>query len=86
MAERTITVLNPTGIHARPATMVVDFAKKYPGTVSVIKGDKTGDLKSILKVLTMGLKKGTEITLQVSGENEEEFLESLCDFIANLEG
>ena len=85
MVERTITVVNPSGIHARPATMVVEFAKAYPGKVEVVKGERVGDLKSILMILAMGLKRGTEITLRVSGEEEERFLDSLVTFILNLE-
>ena len=84
MVERTITVVNPSGIHARPATMVIDFAKSYPGTVEVIKDGKTGNLKSILMILAMGLEKGSQITLRVNGENEEEFLDSLIEFFLNL--
>lgn len=85
MVEKTITVVNPSGIHARPATLVVDFCKVYPGTVEVVKGEKVGNLKSILMILSMGLKRGTEITLRVSGENEEAFLDSLVAYILNLE-
>ena len=85
MVEKNITIVNPSGIHARPATMVVQFANKYNGTVEVIKGEKTGDLKSILMILSMGLKQGTEITLRVDGENEKEYIDSLAEFILNLE-
>ena len=85
MAEKTITVANPSGIHARPATLVVEFAKGYPGVVEVIKGNKKGNMKSILMVLSMGLKRGTEITLRVEGEGEQAFLDSLVAFILDLE-
>jgi len=85
MVEKTITVVNPSGIHARPATMLVEFAKSYTGMVEVIKGEKIGNLKSILMILTMGLKRGTEITLRVTGENEQEFLDSLVRFILDME-
>lgn len=85
MVERAITVVNPSGIHARPATMVVEFAKTFPGTVEVVKGERTGNLKSILMILAMGLKRGTEITLRVSGEDEEAFLDSLVALILSLE-
>lgn len=85
MVSKTITVVNPSGIHARPATLLVEFAKTYPGMVEVVKGDKVGNLKSILMILTMGLKRGTEMTLRVDGENEQEFLDSLVQFILNLE-
>jgi phosphocarrier protein HPr/phosphocarrier protein len=85
MVEKTLTVNNPSGIHARPASMVVEYARSYPGTVEVVKGERVGDLKSILKILTMGLKRGTEITLRVDGENEQAFLDSLEQFILDLE-
>lgn len=85
MVEKTITIVNPSGIHARPATLVVEFAKKFPGTVEVVRGEKVGNLKSILMILTMGLKRGTEITLRVDGENEQAFLEELARFILDLE-
>lgn len=85
MVERSIKIVNPSGIHARPATQVVGFVKSYPGTVEIIKGEHVGNLKSILIVLSMGLKKDTDITLRVSGENEEAFLDSLVEFIQNLE-
>ncbi len=85
MIEKTIAVVNPSGIHARPASMVVNFVKNFPGKVEIIKGDKIGDLKSIIMVLSMGLKKGTEITLRVDGAGEEDFLNSLVRFILELE-
>ncbi len=85
MLEKSLKIVNPSGIHARPATMVVDFVKAYPGKVEVIKEGKACNLKSILMVLSMGLKKGTDITLRVEGENEEAFLSELAEFILNLD-
>ena len=86
MIEKTIAIVNPSGLHARPAASVALFAQDYSGTVEVIKEDKSGDLKSILTILSMGLKKGTEITLRVNGDHEAEYMESLTQFILNLKG
>ena len=85
MVERTVMIVNPSGIHARPAKMVVDFVKDYPGGVEVIKDGRSANLKSIIMVMTMGLKKDTEVMIRVCGQQEEAFLDSLCEFIQNLE-
>ena len=89
MTERVVKIVNQSGLHARPAAQVVDFVKAYPGRVEVVQGEKICNLKSILMVLSMGLSRGTEVTLRVSGESkkdEEAYLEKLVDFINNLDG
>jgi len=78
-------IINPSGIHARPAKMVVDFVKDYPGEVEVIKDGKSANLKSIIMVMTMGLKMDAEVTIRVCGQQEEIFLDALCELIQNLE-
>ncbi len=84
MVERKLTIVNPTGLHARPATKVVDYVKIYDGKVEIIKGDTVCNLKSILSLLAMGLRQGTEVTLRVTGEHEREYMDELCEFILNL--
>ncbi len=85
MVEREVKVINPSGIHARPAAAVVNFVKNYKGSVEVINNGKKGNLKSIISIMSLGMKKGSDIRLQVSGEDEEEFIVKLADFIENLE-
>lgn len=85
MVEREVKVINPSGIHARPAAAVVNFVKNYKGSVEVINNGKKGNLKSIISIMSLGMKKGSVIRLQVSGEDEEEFIVKLADFIENLE-
>lgn len=86
MVERTVQVVNESGIHARPAAAVVNFVKNYKGTVEVSNNGKKGNLKSIISIMSLGMKKGSDITLFVEGENEETFIEELADFITKLEG
>lgn len=84
MAEKNITVVNETGLHARPAASLVQFVKNIPGDVEIIKDGKVADAKSIFNVMSLGVSKGTPVTVRVTGENEEENLEKVCNFIENL--
>ena len=86
MVEKIVKVNNESGIHARPAASVVAFVKNYKGTVEVMNNGKKGNLKSIISIMSLGMRKGSEITLMVDGENEEKFIEELANFIETLEG
>jgi len=74
MNTKTYTIINPTGFHTRPARLFVDTAnEQFPeSTVTVIKGDKVINGKSLLHMLTLGVKYQEQVTLQISGGNEEE--------------
>ncbi len=78
VAERFV-INNPTGFHTRPARLFVDTANEsYPGCeVKVMKGDKSINGKSIIKMLTLGAKYGEEVTVEVSGEGELEAVKVL---------
>ena len=84
MVEKNIVVKNETGLHARPAASLVQFVKNFEGDVEIIKDNKTANAKSIFNVMALGISKGTEITVRVSGENEQENLDKLIEFIENL--
>lgn len=84
MVEKTVVVKNETGLHARPAASLVQFVKNFDGTVELIKEGKTANAKSIFNVMALGISKGTEITIRIDGENEQENLDKLVEFIENL--
>ncbi|MDL2218776.1 HPr family phosphocarrier protein [Ruminococcaceae bacterium OttesenSCG-928-O06] len=84
--EQRVEIVNPSGLHARPAAQVVEFAKTFPGRVEVLAGQRRASLKSILMLLELGLCQGTQVLLQVEGEGEEAFLQQLAGFIENLKG
>lgn len=86
MVEKKVTVVNESGLHARPAAAVVNFVKNYKGSVEVIANGKTGNLKSIISIMSLGMRKGSDITLIVNGDEEAEFAGKLAEFISNLEG
>ena len=84
MVEKTLVVKNETGLHARPAASLVQFVKNFEGTVELIKDGNTANAKSIFNVMALGVSKCSEITVRVSGENEQENLDKLVEFIENL--
>ncbi|MCM3701519.1 HPr family phosphocarrier protein [Paenibacillus macerans] len=82
--ERTFRITDEDGIHARPATALVNTANKFKGAESFAeaKGKKV-TLKSILGVLSLGLEQGDTITLSVDGEQAAEALQALTDVMVN---
>ena len=85
MVEQNVIVKNETGLHARPATSLVQFVKNFDGKVELIKYGKTANAKSIFNVMALGISQDTEVTVRLDGENEEENLKKLVEFIENLE-
>ena len=82
MTEQTVTVHNASGLHARPAAAFVGAAKKFADTkVWVVKGDVAHDAKSILRVLQLGVTKGTVVTIRAEGPAEAEAVTTLVGLI-----
>ena len=77
MTEATTTIENNTGIHARPASVFVQTASKFKSKIQIKAKGKTVDAKSILMIMSMGLVKGTEITLVADGPDEADAVKEL---------
>lgn len=78
---RTVTLTNPTGLHARPASLFVHTASRFPATITVAGNGKTGNGKSILSVLSLGLTQGDSLTITVEGDQAEEAMAALMALI-----
>ena len=83
MKEVIKTVVNPNGIHARPASIFVNEAKKFQSKIVVenVATGKSKDAKSILGVMTLGLVKGTEIRITAEGEDEDVAIQAMGDLV-----
>lgn len=84
MKEVKIVIQNETGLHARPAAMVVAEAGKYKSNLTIKKGDREVNIKSILGLLSIGASKGDEITLKADGEDEAQAVETISNLIKGL--
>lgn len=78
-SERSITVTNELGLHARPASQLAHVASRFEATVEISNGETTANAKSILGVLTLAAPKGTTLELRASGSDAEDALEAICD-------
>jgi len=85
-SQVTLTLLNKTGLHARPAAMFVQTAKKYKASIRVEKDGKEADAKSILGILALGADQGSTITIKVDGEDGEEALKILTEMVQSRFG
>lgn len=77
MAEKTLTIIDEAGIHARPATKLVQAAGKFESDLKLEYNDKTVNLKSIMGVMSLGIGKGAEIKVIAEGSEEEEAIKAL---------
>lgn len=85
MVESKFTLLNETGFHARPASIFVKAATAYKSEIFIIKDDEKYNAKSIMGLLSMGAGKGTEILLQVEGEDETSATEELLEILRTMD-
>jgi phosphocarrier protein FPr len=71
MKQVELVIQNQTGLHARPAKVLVTLAKQFNSTISLLHGAKKANAKSMVSVLTLGAVRGSEITVQADGVDEE---------------
>ena len=83
MVKKDLLVQNKTGLHARPASLLAQFCKKYADEIRLITNGKEIDPKSIVALLSAGIKCGTEIEVQVTGETEAATCDAVVEFIEN---
>ena len=70
MEKITYKITDKNGIHARPAGLIVQAAKQYKSTVTLICGDKHADCKKLFQLMQAGIKGDDEIVITADGEDE----------------
>jgi phosphocarrier protein len=84
MYQRKLTVINASGLHARPGSDFVHAAAKFASNITIRRLDEDEDpvnAKSIAFVLSLGIGKGVEVELAAEGPDEKEAVDSLAAFI-----
>jgi phosphocarrier protein HPr len=75
--ERNFVITDEAGLHARPATVLVNTASKYDSEVFLEYQGRKVNLKSIMGVMSLGIRQGSNITISATGEDAEEALNGL---------
>lgn len=83
MVTIEVEVVNNAGLHTRPAAAIVKIASKYKSDFFLIKDDMEVNGKSIIGVMTMAAEKGSKITLQFEGPDENEVAKELKELFEN---
>jgi phosphocarrier protein len=84
MIEKKLVIKNKSGLHARPAAIFVETAKKFKSDISVIKNERLANAKNILQILALGVDYGDEIILRIKGEDENEALKEIVHLLENV--
>ncbi len=85
MQSMKVKISNGTGLHARPATLLVKKASSFKSDISIESNGKKVNAKSLIGILSLGATKDTEITVITSGEDEVEAINELVKLIETLE-
>ncbi len=86
MYTKEVTVNNEVGLHARPATYVIQKAHEFKSGIWVEKEERRVNAKSLLGVLSLGIVKGTTITLIADGSDENAAVDALSELIEHQLG
>jgi phosphocarrier protein HPr len=79
---KTVKVVNPEGLHARPCHSVVSLAREFEAELRIANGAHSVNGRSILELMTLAASKGTELELTASGEDAGALIEALSSLIS----
>ena len=82
MVTQEVTINNEVGLHARPETFFIQKANEFKSGIWVEKDERRVNAKSLLGVLSLGITKGTTITLLADGSDEKEAVAALSELVS----
>ena len=85
MVTKEVIVKNSTGLHARPATLLVKKASAFKSDISLEYNGKKANVKSLIGVLSLGVSKDANVKVIASGDDEALAAEEIAKLIENLE-
>ncbi len=84
MIRRDVLIINKLGLHARAAAKLIALTCRHSARISLGRpGQKAVDGKSIMAILMLAASKGTTLTLECEGRDEQELADAVCALIAN---
>ncbi len=82
MIEREATIVNPLGLHARPAAQLVKLASSFSSDIEIAKDEMAVNGKSIMGVMMLAAEYGSTIRLKADGADAEQALDALAQLVA----
>ncbi len=83
MIRQKVTLKNETGLHARPASELVKLSNKFKSNIELEVGEKKASAKSILGIMSLGIKVNTEIEIICDGEDEQTAMNEIIEAFNN---
>jgi phosphotransferase system HPr (HPr) family protein len=84
VADATVSLPASVDLHARPAANFVRAAMKFSATITVATNEREANAKSLLAILALGAKRGTELRLRAEGEDAAAALAALTVTVSGL--
>ncbi|MFD3156586.1 HPr family phosphocarrier protein [Haloimpatiens sp. FM7330] len=85
MVTKEVTVKSSTGLHARPATLLVKKASSFKSDISMEFNGKKANIKSLIGVLSLGVTSGANIKIIASGDDETLAAEEIAKLVESIE-
>ncbi len=79
--EKSFKIKSPSGLHARPAAMLVQKASSFPCDIFLAKGAKKVNAKSIMSLLALGIEANEEVIVITQGEEEAEAMQAIGELL-----
>jgi len=81
MLTQKVTIQNKTGLHARPASLLIDAANKFNCDLQIIHENREANLKSIISVMSLAVGYGEDIIIKADGKDEKVALDKILEVI-----
>ena len=81
MKQISVLVVDPVGLHARPATVAVNAASKFKCEVNVTYKGRSVNMKSIMGVMSLGIPTQSEVVISCDGDDEDVAIETIEDVL-----
>ncbi|MDR0528687.1 MAG: HPr family phosphocarrier protein [Zoogloeaceae bacterium] len=82
MLKQEVTILNRLGLHARPSAKLAQLAGEFESEIWLTRGERRINAKSIMGVMMLAAGQGRQLTLEISGRDEEAAMAALAELIA----
>ncbi|MCI6646048.1 MAG: HPr family phosphocarrier protein [Oscillospiraceae bacterium] len=83
MVSKEVVINNQVGLHARPATFFIQKANEFKSSIWIEKDERRVNAKSLLGVLSLGIVKGTPMTIIADGVDESVAIATLAELVEN---